>query len=470
MFCSISGEPTVDPVVSPRSGAIFERKHIVNYISTSGTDPIDNLPLSVDELILVKAESTIVPPRLVTGTSIPSLLSTFQNEWDSLALEVFTLRKQLFIAREELSSALYHQDAAVRVAANAIKERDEAREALKELAFSLAKPEEPKVGIPVELINAARTELFQLHKSIKSVYSVKPDQGISLEVSSEVAIDVREISSVHYNNTIQQYILGTSTGEVVDILHDYKFNIVGEVTSVNVVNNHVLASTSDYIKVFKNGEISEVSQQKLTTQLVVHPSLDLFISISPKNWAINSTDQSLFTGESQYGLLSSDIHVDGAFFGLGTDSKEVQLYDLPTGDFISKIETAHQNVTQLLFSLNGYWLFAASNDNDGSTIEVIDLRKNNVAYTLNFDGVTKFTVDPSSSVLVTYTNDKLSLHRFIKKTKKWLENLATVNVGKVQDIHILQAHDDTDYINDNRLEIGVLYDTRLVKYEVNAHV
>ena len=50
----------------------------------------------------------------------PSLLSTFQNEWDAIVLEVFTLKKQLQSAKQELSIALYRQDAAVNVAAKAI--------------------------------------------------------------------------------------------------------------------------------------------------------------------------------------------------------------------------------------------------------------------------------------------------------------------------------------------------------------
>lgn len=85
--------------------------------------------LSTDDLVELKASNT-VRPRPPTLTSIPSLLSVFQNEWDALALESYTLRRQLTQTRQELSTALYQHDAAVRVIARLSKERDEAREAL----------------------------------------------------------------------------------------------------------------------------------------------------------------------------------------------------------------------------------------------------------------------------------------------------------------------------------------------------
>ena len=42
-------------------------------------------------------------PRAVTGSSIPGMLQSFQNEWDAVMLETFTLRKQLDTTRQELA-------------------------------------------------------------------------------------------------------------------------------------------------------------------------------------------------------------------------------------------------------------------------------------------------------------------------------------------------------------------------------
>ena len=68
------------------------------------------------------------PPRPPNHSSIPALLQTLQNEWDALVLETFTMKQQYNSIRQELSYALYAQDAATRDVARVIRERDAARE------------------------------------------------------------------------------------------------------------------------------------------------------------------------------------------------------------------------------------------------------------------------------------------------------------------------------------------------------
>lgn len=114
---------------------MFEKRLIEAYIAENGKDPVTGEELETDDLIDLRS-SRIVRPRPPTLTSIPSLLSTFQNEWDALALETYTIRQQLAQTRQELSTALYQHDAAVRVIARVTRERDEAREALSKVTIN----------------------------------------------------------------------------------------------------------------------------------------------------------------------------------------------------------------------------------------------------------------------------------------------------------------------------------------------
>lgn len=114
---------------------MFEKRLIEKYVEENGKDPVSGEELDLEDLLPIKS-ARIVRPRPPTLTSIPALLASFQNEWDSLALETYNLREQLARTREELATALYQHDAAVRVIARLTKERDEARDALSKVTVS----------------------------------------------------------------------------------------------------------------------------------------------------------------------------------------------------------------------------------------------------------------------------------------------------------------------------------------------
>lgn len=110
---------------------------IETYISENGTDPVTGEDLTVEDLVELK-QARVVRPRPPTLTSIPALLSTFQNEWDALILESYQLKQQLAETRQELSTALYYSDSAEKVIARLQKERDEARDALAKISVTSA--------------------------------------------------------------------------------------------------------------------------------------------------------------------------------------------------------------------------------------------------------------------------------------------------------------------------------------------
>ncbi|PIA16439.1 Prp19-domain-containing protein [Coemansia reversa NRRL 1564] len=128
--CSLSGEAPNEPVVSLKTGRVYDKRLLQKYLDENGTEPQSDHTLSDEDIISVNVDPPAVKPRPPTLTSIPALLSTFQNEWDALVLETFTLKQQYQQVRQELSQALYQNDAACRVIARITKERDEAREIL----------------------------------------------------------------------------------------------------------------------------------------------------------------------------------------------------------------------------------------------------------------------------------------------------------------------------------------------------
>lgn len=55
-FFVVSNEIPEQPVVSPVSGAIFEKRLIEKYINENGCDPINNESLDISQLIEIKGE------------------------------------------------------------------------------------------------------------------------------------------------------------------------------------------------------------------------------------------------------------------------------------------------------------------------------------------------------------------------------------------------------------------------------
>jgi len=108
---------------------LFERSLIEKHLQQTGTNPTTGEPLDKSALVSVRSKAS-ARPRPPTMTSFPSMLATFQQEWDGLMLETSRMRTELDTTRQNLSRALYQYDAACRVIVRIQRERDEARAAL----------------------------------------------------------------------------------------------------------------------------------------------------------------------------------------------------------------------------------------------------------------------------------------------------------------------------------------------------
>jgi len=126
MYCTISREICTHPVVSKKTGHIYEKDLVNKHLKLTGKCPVTEQDMTVEDLIEIKGYDAPSRPRPPTASSIPSLLRAFQNEWDQLMLDSFNLKKHCEETRQQLSHALYQYDAACRVIARLTQERDEA--------------------------------------------------------------------------------------------------------------------------------------------------------------------------------------------------------------------------------------------------------------------------------------------------------------------------------------------------------
>jgi pre-mRNA-processing factor 19 len=126
MYCAISGEVPMEPVVSRKTGHLFEKRLIEKALQASDNQcPVTGEELKPEDLLPVACDLA-QRPRPLSATSLPAMMAMFQNEWDDLVVESHATRRQLHATRRELSHALYQHDAACRVIARLTKERDDA--------------------------------------------------------------------------------------------------------------------------------------------------------------------------------------------------------------------------------------------------------------------------------------------------------------------------------------------------------
>merc|ERR1712048_1106639 len=156
LTCALSGAVPEVPVVS-KHGHLFEKALIEKHLDTEQTCPVTKEPLTKDDLIELEV-SKGGKVRPTTASSVPGLLALFQNEWDALMLETFTLKQHLETVRQELSHALYQHDAASRVIARLVKERDQARSQLASLGKKYDMKESDSMDVDSSLPSQLSTE------------------------------------------------------------------------------------------------------------------------------------------------------------------------------------------------------------------------------------------------------------------------------------------------------------------------
>ncbi|XP_039157118.1 pre-mRNA-processing factor 19 homolog 1 isoform X1 [Eucalyptus grandis] len=427
MNCSISGEVPEEPVVSTKSGHVFERRLIERYVSDYGKCPVSGEPLTMDDVLPVKM-GKIVKPRPLQAASIPGLLSIFQNEWDSLMLSNFALEQQLHTARQELSHALYQHDAACRVIARLKKERDEARSllALAERQIPMTASSDIAVNAPA-LSNGRKASLDE-----EPGYAGKKMRpGISASIIAEITDCNLALSQQRKKRQIpstlapvedlERYTQLSSyplhkTGKPgitsLDICHSKDIIATGgidtsavlfdrssgqimstlsghskKVTSVNfdAQGDMVLTGSADKtVRIWQGSEDGSYNCRHILKDhtaevqaITVHATNNYFATASLDNtWCFYEFSTGLCLTQVEgasgsEGYTSAAFHPDGLILGTGTSNADVKIWDVKTQANVTTFSGHTGAITAISFSENGYFLATAAQDG----VKLWDLRK-----------------------------------------------------------------------------------------------
>jgi len=454
-----------EPVISPASGSVYEKRLIEKHLIDSDTDPVNGEPLTADQLIAVAA-AKVVRPRPPTATSIPALIKTFQDEWDASMLETFKLRQHVLTIRQELSHSLYQHDAACRVIARLTRERDEARGALATLQpaataaataateddgmqVDAGEAEDDDGGMTSKVLADMEAKAKQLSKGRK-----KREKSATLATKDEVAALSEKAShkGLHSSSAALTCMsLGDITNGMVltggsdktatlfdcdaeKVVATYK----GHTKKVTSVCQHpgadvvITGSADKTVRIWEasTGKASHTIKQHVAdvTGTSLHPTGNYFVSCSDdRNWGFHSIE----TGQTlayctdmdvSAGLSSVQIHPDGLIVATGTTDSKVHIWNLQEQKKLASFAGLTGKVTSLAFSENGYYLAAASGD---AMVKLFDLRKpdKGAFHTIAFEegnAVNSVSFDHSGSYLAVGSNDTR-----VYTTKKW-EHIKTL--------------------------------------------
>ncbi|PTB38087.1 uncharacterized protein TrAFT101_011808 [Trichoderma asperellum] len=441
MLCGISGEAPQEPVASKKSGVVYEKRLIEQYISEHGAEPNGEV-ITAEDLLPIKS-SRIPRPRPPTLTSIPALLATFQNEWDNLALETYNLREQLARTREELATALYQHDAAVRVIARLTKERDEARDSLSRVTVTdgAAAGEEMVVDSVELLPEELAAQVDQTHQSLSKSRKKRPvpegwvstDEVSSFEPTTISSLPVPQATSLDLEGSYA--VAGGLSGEAA--IYSIEADNVERTVPVNEPVTDTLwsgskvffATSQGNIKVYEAGnEIGTLSEHAgAASGLSLHPSGDLLASVGIDKSIVFyhlETMKRVSRAYADASLTTCAFHPDGHLFAAGTVNGDVKLYMTKTLEQAVVFKLGAP-VQALVFSENGFMLAATAKGQ--TSVTIFDLRKEGdaaVSKVLETGGsVQSLAWDYTGQFLATGGATGITVQQYTKSSKKWSEPL-----------------------------------------------
>jgi pre-mRNA-processing factor 19 len=398
-------------------------------------------------------------------------------------LETHMLNKHLDSVRQELAHALYQHDAACRVIARLIKERDEAREMLSNtqdnVAGALKKMEtgpvaedgkEAGTGISekamknmttvAKSLSANRKKLIKTlagevarREKVKKYTATASVSLHSPSIPGILCLDLHPrqqelmLTGGADNNAI---IYNRQSGKIVDTLKGHQKKITD--VKFHPTEQVVFTTSTDGSGIIWSQERSGkyVAQHTLkdhdgeVTGCTLHPSGQYLITASTdKTWcfydvATGSMRQKVSDEKVTDGYTRVAFHPDGLILGAGTADSIVRIFDVKVQKNVANFMGHAGKVTALSFSENGFFL--ASGDEKG-VVKLWDLRKLQNFHTIPFksaDAIGSLEFDPSGSYLAV-TGPDISVYT----TKQW-ETVKTWN-DHTKEVTALKFGNNADW-------------------------
>lgn len=345
--------------------------------------------------------------------------------------------------KQDLSRSLYEKDAACRVIARLIKEKDELKSQIVELSNRKEKEgedQEEKQNFPQEMVDffeevaqklsekrrnreisstLAPTQMISNYRLISShpIHKTTPPgiRCVAVHSSKNLVLSGGEDSNVVLFNKDTDKILATLTGHTKPI------------TQVLFSHDLIISSSQDKTAKFWKFDSNSSSYTHKTIQehkdvvtgISSHPSGAIILTCSlDKTFSFHNTEgETIITNQGENGFTACQFHPDGVLVGIATDKDySIEIWDITANEKIMVLK-AHTGIIQSLsFSENGTLLASGSKD---GTVRIWNLRKQTNIHTIDIGSpIQSVQFDYSGSYLAVGSSDVR-----IYQNKTWEELL-----------------------------------------------
>ncbi|RHY33087.1 hypothetical protein DYB32_001897 [Aphanomyces invadans] len=434
MLCGLSGAVCEVPVVNIKSGHVYEKRLIEEYLKTHGNlCPLSESLVAPEDLLPLKLSTvatSAAPPSKVTA-SIPSLLSALQTEYDAHALEMFELKQHLQTTR--YSCLLHHTT-------------------LKQTASSSSNGEssdDPWVHVTAavaarakELAHYRKKErhVEELAKTPASLHAKTSQTLHQTDKPGVLTVDIKGERVLTGGNDRHAKIFNTSTGKV-------EHTLSGHAKKVQKVLFHPTAdiiftgSADKSIKLWTAPTYQAAhtldGYNGAVTGMAVHPTGSYLGSSSDDStWVFHDIGTgSLLKSVSSEAKAVHDVqfHPDGAIFATAQADSTIRIWDVASTKNVATFEGHTGAVNSVWFSENGYHLVSGGTD---GIVKFWDLRKLKSVLELNaHSAVHAVHLEVGGSVLGVAT-DKVTLYQETGK-KNWdVVKTFEEHKGQVTDVKL----------------------------------
>lgn len=338
-------------------------------------------------------------PKAAQQQGIQALLTTFQGEWDSLMLEVFTLKQQLNASQQELAQSLYQQDAACRVIARLMKENAELK---REISVRPSNDGSHNgMDIDASADGGAPVLTTEMNKRVEEktqqLIEMRSNRKIPASTASRDRVaGYTETSHLAPHKTGATLAIAAYGGLVVSAGFDKTVSVLdgatatkiasltGPTKSVVSVKIGAFGSGTRVVAVEESGILhvwdaptrgdsftltKKIAVENLSSPvkgLDLHPVGDLVILLSETSFTFVDLSSEHTSTQSpsalKSGASSIAIHPDGQIMAIGTTSGAIPVFSVQNASVLATFEGHTDAVTGLSFSENGYNLTSVGLD------------------------------------------------------------------------------------------------------------